>query len=58
MAALVFSIAEDANGNGKVNDEVRWAIENSCTPIGDDMGWGLVNAYWAVTKATPSSNSF
>jgi len=54
VAALVFSIAEDTNGNGTVNDEVRRAIENSCTPVGDDMGWGLVNAYGAVTKATPS----
>jgi len=54
VAALVFSIAEDTNGNGAINDEVRWAIENSCTPVGDDdMGWGLVNAYGAVTKATP-----
>jgi len=59
VAALVFGIAEDANGNGKVNDEVRWAIENSCSPIGnDDMGRGLVNAYGAVTQAPPSSDSF
>jgi thermitase len=58
VAALVFSIAEDTNGDGKVNDEVRSAIEDSCTPIGDDMGQGLVNAYGAVTKAPPSSDSF
>jgi thermitase len=58
VAALVFSIAEDTNGNGTVNDEVRWAIENSCTPVGDDMGRGLVNAYGAVTEAPPSSSSF
>jgi len=51
VAALVFSVAEDANGNGAVNDEVRWAIENSCTPItGDGVGQGLVNAFQAVTK--------
>jgi len=53
VAALVFSIADDSNGNGAVNDEVRWAIENSCTPIpGDGVGQGLVNAFQAVTKTT------
>ena len=51
VAALVFSVAEDSNGNGAVNDEVRWAIENSCTLIaGDGMGQGLVNAFQAVKK--------
>jgi thermitase len=51
VAALVFSVAEDSNGNGAVNDEVRWAIENSCTPIAEDgVGQGLVNAFQAVTK--------
>ena len=58
VAALVFGIAEDTNGNGRVNDEVRWAIETSCTPVANgDMGRGLVNAYGAVTEA-PSSTSF
>jgi thermitase len=58
VAALVFSIAEDTNGDGRVNDEVRWAIENTCTALADDgMGRGLVNAYGAVTE-TPSSTSF
>lgn len=56
VAALVFSFTGDTNSNGKVNDEVRWAIENSCTPVGDAMGRGLVNAYGAVTKATPSTS--
>ena len=55
IAALVFSVAEDSNGNGAVNDEVRWAIENNCTPIaGDGVGQGLVNAFRAVTKTTSS----
>ena len=46
VAALVFSVAEDSNGNAAVNDEVRWAIENSCTPIAEDgVGQGLVNAF-------------
>jgi thermitase len=51
VAALVFSVAEDTNGNGAVNDEVRWAVENGCTPIAaDGVGQGLVNASQAVTK--------
>jgi thermitase len=54
VAALVFSVAEDANGNGAVNDEVRWAIESSCTPIAvDGVGQGLVDAYQAVTETIP-----
>ena len=52
VAALVFSVSEDRNGNGTLNDEVRWAIENSCTPVsGDGLGQGLVNAFQAVTSA-------
>ncbi|MDH4269853.1 MAG: S8 family serine peptidase [Dehalococcoidia bacterium] len=55
VAALVFSVAEDTNGNGMANDEVRRAIENSCTPIAvDGVGQGLVNAFEAVTKTIPS----
>jgi thermitase len=55
VAALVFSVAEDTNGNGMVNDEVRWAIENSCTSIAaDGVGHGLVDAYRAVTETIPS----
>ena len=51
VAALVFSVAEDSNGNGVINDEVRQAIENSCTPIAaDGVGEGLVNAFQAVTE--------
>jgi thermitase len=55
VAALVFSVAEDSNGNGAINDEVRWAIENSCTPIAaDGAGQGLVNAFQAVTETISS----
>ena len=52
MAALAFSVAVDDNGNGDVNDEVRRAIESSCTPIaGNVVAYGLVNALKAVTEA-------
>jgi thermitase len=56
-AALVFSVAEDSNGNGTVNDEVRQAIENSCDSIlADGVGSGRINAFAAVmeTISTPS----
>jgi thermitase len=57
VAALVFSVATDTNGDGAVNDEVRWAIENSCTSIaGDGMGQGLINAFQAVTEAVSLSS--
>jgi len=55
VAALVFSVAEDSNGNGAINDEVLWAIENSCTPIAaDGVGQGLVNAFQAITETVSS----
>jgi thermitase len=55
VAALVFSVAEDTNANGMVNDEVRWAIENCCTAVAvDGVGRGLINAFQAVTKTIPS----
>jgi thermitase len=55
VAALVFSVAEDSNGNGVINDEVRQAIENSCSPItAYGVGNGLVNAFQAVTETVSS----
>jgi len=57
VAALVFGITEDTSGNGLFNDEVRWAIESSCTPIAvDSAGQGLVDAYRAVTKTISSTS--
>ena len=51
VAALVFSVAKDANGDGVINDEVRQAIENSCSPIGvDGVGNGRINAFEAVSE--------
>ena len=55
VAALVFTVAEDTNGNGITNDEVRQAIENSCSPVGaDGVGKGRINALEAVTEVTSS----
>jgi thermitase len=57
VAALVWSVAEDNNGDGAVNDEVRWAIERSCTTIAENgAGHGLVSAFQAVTEITSSSS--
>lgn len=51
VAALVFSVAEDANGNDLINDEVRQAIEDACYPINaEGMGEGRVSALEAMTK--------
>jgi thermitase len=55
VAALVFSVAEDTNGNGVVNDEVRRAIEDTCTSVAAEyIGHGLVNALEAVAKIISS----
>ncbi|MCK4580361.1 MAG: hypothetical protein KAU10_03340, partial [Dehalococcoidia bacterium] len=46
----------DSCGNGLVNDEVRQAIENSCSPInGGGVGEGCVNAFGAVAEASSVS---
>ncbi len=56
VAALGFSVAKDTNGNGVVNDEVRQAIESSCTPIdADGVGEGRINALEAVTVVMRSN---
>jgi len=48
-AALVFSVAADAKGNSITSDEVRQAIENTCSPINaDGVGKGRINACAAV----------
>lgn len=54
-AALVFNVATDTNGNGTVNDEVREAIENSCSLVSaDGVGEGCINALNAITGALAS----
>jgi thermitase len=51
-AALVFSVAKDTNGNGAINDEVRQAIESSCSPVSaSGVGEGRIDAFEAVTEA-------
>jgi len=56
VAALVFSVAKDTNGNGVINDEVRQAIESSCSPINaTGVGKGNINAFEAVTEVISSN---
>ncbi len=37
LCGLVFSVASDTNGNGRINDEVKSAIEASCDKVGIDV---------------------
>jgi thermitase len=39
LAALLYNVARDLNGNGCVNDEVRYFLENYCRKI-DEAGTG------------------
>jgi len=49
LAALVFTTVSDANGDGKLNDEVRNLIEATCDDIGlSGIGYGRINAAQAV----------
>jgi thermitase len=44
LAALLFSVVTDIDGNGRLNDEVRRAIESGCEAIDiDGTGWGSIN---------------
>jgi len=49
VAGLLYSIAVDSDGDGRVNDEVRAAIEGGCRQLqAVGMGTGLVDAAKAV----------
>jgi thermitase len=57
LAALVFTVVTDSNGNGRLNDEVRSRIEGTCDDIGvAGIGAGRINAYRAVSNgaSTPA----
>ncbi len=56
VAALVFGVAKDTNGNGVINDEVRQAMENNCSPLSvAGAGKGCINASEAVTSVISSN---
>jgi len=48
LSGLLLVTAIDVNGNGRVNDEVRYIIENTCDDVGIDVAYGRINAYRAV----------
>ncbi len=49
LAALLFTVVTDENGNGRVNDEVRARIASTCDDIGiEGIGAGRINAARAV----------
>jgi thermitase len=49
VAALLFAVATDTSGNGFINDEVRYALENSASALTvNGTGSGMVNALSAM----------
>ena len=49
LAALLFTMVGDSNGDGFLNDEVRARVETTCDDIGvSGIGSGRINAYRAV----------
>ena len=58
LAALLFSMAADTNGNGFLNDEVLRAIESGCDGIPlDGTGHGMINVPASVAALAPSNVS-
>jgi thermitase len=54
LAGLLFTLENDRNGNGFVNDEVRAAIENGCDGLNIGTVKGRINAFQAVNRALTS----
>jgi hypothetical protein len=60
LAALVSSVVSDTDSDGKLNDEVRSRIEDTCDSIGVAVSCGRINAYEAVktpSAATPAATT-
>lgn len=56
LAGLVFTVVSDTNGDGKLNNEVRSRIENTCDDIDiTGIGSGRINAYKAVGASTSTT---
>lgn len=56
LASLLYSIAVDSDGDGRVNDEVRAAIESSCQQLErSGMGHGLVDSERAMEQLKSQS---
>jgi len=60
LAALLFNVVTDTNGDGWLNDEVRAAIEAGCREIGiDGVGSGRIDALGSLAEAgdTPGAGA-
>ena len=58
LAALALTIAEDSNGDGKLNDEVRAALIKGCDEIGiTGAGAGRINAWRTLMILEMASSS-
>jgi thermitase len=56
LAAVLFSLATDTSGDGKLNDEVRRAIEAGCDALGiAGTGKGTINVAASVAALWPDS---
>ena len=53
LAAMLFNVVTDNNGDGKLNDEVRVAIEGGCRDIGiDGVGKGCIDIAKSIAVMT------
>lgn len=51
LAGLAFAVAQDTNGDGYRNDEIRDAIQNGCDNIGvTNIAGGRINAYKTLSS--------
>ncbi|MFM7867039.1 MAG: S8 family serine peptidase, partial [Planctomycetaceae bacterium] len=56
MALILAAGIEDADGNGRRNDEARWVLQSTCLDLGtagrdNSFGFGLIDADAAVLLA-------
>ena len=57
LAALLFDVITDNNGDGRLNDEIRAAIETGCQEIGIvGVGTGRINVATSITEVSGSSS--
>jgi len=53
LAALLFPMMTDTNGDGNLNDEVRRAIESGCDAIDiDGTGWGNIDVAGSLAEVS------
>jgi thermitase len=58
LAALLFAVAADTNGNGYINDEVLRAIESGCEAIDiDGTGKGIINVPASIAALASDDGS-